>query len=492
MLKKVQLTIALLLIILLCFAFANRWGIFRLLTGKSRVLINEQWIAHTVEKKYPAAEVSSLDIFTNYSAVTVKRTAVDGNIIVRTTGLPDTAIEFIIADGRLRIEEADVWSRQIRRFSDDRYREWYIASYITVEIPESVHLTELQFDIQSSVQADNIEADSVQINGIGGNTFRMRQCRFGTLYSSGNSNLHISDTAIQQQLSLHSINGNIKLKNLSVPSADITAENGSLYAEKIAFDELLCKMESASCKITGSISKTAVITTEYGNVALELDETAAAEKIAVHSNNGHVMLKGLAAQTADIQSDYGNIRLNNARFNTLHCRTDSGTIHLNGSVTEAAEVISSNGSISIDLNSVPVAEHIKLQTQYGSITAKNLLAAAADIETDNGNADCTNCTVTDLTAVAGGTLSFTGDLNGTNRLTSTYGNIAVTLKRPEAEYAIAAGRRNNETMRTAVENMTIERSAPASEDFSFIAGSANAADKLFLSADNGKIIVKTK
>lgn len=196
MLKKVQLTIALLLIVLLCFALVNRWGLFHLLTGKSRVLINEQWTAHTVEKKYPAAEVSALNIFTTYSAVTVKRMAVDGNIIVRTTGLPDTAIEFIIADGRLSIDEADVWNRQIRRFSNDRYREWYITSDITVEIPENVHLTELQFDIQGSVQADNIEADSVQINDINGNTCRMRQCRFGTLYSSGSSNLHISDTAI--------------------------------------------------------------------------------------------------------------------------------------------------------------------------------------------------------------------------------------------------------------------------------------------------------
>ena len=141
MLKKVQLTFALLLIVLLCFALVNRWGLFHLLTGKSRVLINEQWTAHTVEKKYPAAEVSALNIFTTYSAVTVKRMAVDGNIIVRTTGLPDTAIEFIIADGRLSIDEADVWNRQIRRFSNDRYREWYITSDITVEIPENVHLT---------------------------------------------------------------------------------------------------------------------------------------------------------------------------------------------------------------------------------------------------------------------------------------------------------------------------------------------------------------
>lgn len=492
MLRKVQLTAALILIGILSFVCVNRCGLFRILVQNRRVMLNEQWITHIIEKKYAAAEVELLAVSNIYTGVSIKRTERSGDIIVRIAGLPDTALDITVDNHRLRVDEKDIWHRAIRRVSDDRDWGWYIDADITIEIPKDVRLTEMEFDIQSAVQLNDIEAGFVRINDTDGTAFTARCCRFDTLDSAGNIVMDIADTDIRKRLILNSHNRNIHLKNISAPVAEITAGNSAFHADNITFDELVCRVENGSCKVTGTVTKNAAISTEHGAVSLKLHTETVAETVSVRSSGGSISLGQLAAQTADIKSQYGSIRLDRIRFDTLECRADSGAISLNGIITKRADITSINGSIMIDLHDEPVAEHIKMRTQYGSISAKNISAAAADIQVDNGSFKGDNCTLTDLSATVGSSLSFNGDLSGTNRLTSRYGSIILTLIKPESEYAIASGRKREGTTAAAVGNITIERSSQSPEEFPIIAGSANAPNKLFLSADNGKITIRTK
>lgn len=491
--KKIQCALALIIVGAACLLTAVRCSSFRWLHfgwRRQGILLNEQWVDRRTEADYETGGIVQLAVTNTVSPVRIIRNTKSGVITVKTAGLPDTAIEVSSKDGILSVTEEDI-RRWIQRRVSYRYRDWYIDSEITVAVPDTLQLTDIRLAAEAPLQMENIKADSVQISGSASPSFTVRQCRFRTLFGKMiDARMEMRNAAIDERIVFHSEDGSILLYDVKAPSAEFTTDDGRIQVTRIACDELVCRTADGSVTVNGTVTKKADISSGDGSLSLNLEGSALTEQLKLYTKDGSITLKNLSAPSADIETGDGRIRTENVSFNTVRCRSGDGSIGFSGIVTDTADFSTGSGSITADLSQCERTAKLLLHSKDGSITLKNATAASAELTTNDGSCTAERCFLTDARIEASNIIRLDGDLNGTCRLTSKDGDIRLSLNGTENDYAIASGRRKDGS--TVVGNITIKRSTQSAENFPIVAGSADAPNKLFLSADNGNIHIKTQ
>lgn len=495
--KKLQYAVACILLGFVCLISVNRCTIRPFLRWSRRVPLNKEWLGYRTEKPYAAADVQSIHVANVLTKIFVRRTGASDAIIVHTRGLPDEAVEITLNGGVLCIVEKDAWSSGAFRknLSSDLFDDWYMDADISIEVPKGKLLTSMQFDLHHTAELYSVESDTVTVLGSGSPTFTAQYCTFGTVTTEREIRIDMSDTVLKSRSTLASKDGSIILKAVTAPAVEISSTDGSFQAERISFDELVCRMEDGSCRIDGAVTQRVDIVSEDGSVRLDLNGTAIAGPLLIRSNDGSVTMENIIAPAAHIQTKDGSIRMEHVRFDTVQCHVHDGSIRLNGYITKNAELTTNNGSINANFNQSSIAEKLHLYSRDGSIITKDVSAPQADIQTEDGQIKMQHCVLHNLTVQAYNNISFDGDLGGYCRLTSRNGNIRLQLQKSEDEYAISSvtGSLGNSGGKVrSIGNITIENTSQTVEMHPIIAGNPASPNKLILSAEDGKITITTK
>ncbi|MEL3907222.1 MAG: DUF4097 family beta strand repeat-containing protein [Treponema sp.] len=232
--------------------------------------------------------------------------------------------------------------------------------------------------------------------------------------------------------------------------------------------------------------------TSQGEIRVDMADTALKSRCTLASKDGSIILKAVTAPAVEISSADGRFQAERIDFDELRCRMEDGSCRIDGTIKKKIDIISDDGSVALDLNGTAIAEFLSIRSGDGSITVKNVSAPQADITTEDGQIKMQQCDLHNLTAQAYNSISFDGDLSGICQFTSRNGNIRLLLQKAENDYAISSLTSNTSGTVRAVGNITIENTSKTAETLPVIAGDPNASNKLILSAEEGKITIKTK
>lgn len=166
---------------------------------------------------------------------------------------------------------------------------------------------------------------------------------------AGNISVELLGKDTLNKVQFKSTNGNLTLKNISAIEAKTESDTGFVTAEDVSFDSFLCKTEAGYVDFEGAIKKEITVTTDVGNISIQLLGGNTLSKAQFKSTNGNLTMKNISAIEAKAESDTGFIIAEKVSFNSLACETDTGFVDFKGSIKKEADIQTKFGNINLEL-----------------------------------------------------------------------------------------------------------------------------------------------